>query len=554
MHNPFAFVRDVVTGDDFIGRAKELEILRDNTLHYHSTFVVGLPRMGKSSLIAKCFFEDKFFTPRLWLDDAGLIPLYFVVSESSSPNGLLDTVSTALAMYLDAQGERMDCLDRVLFMPTLDAKFQSIKMALGHINSTSGKKFVFIFDEFDGVRRYPKGTDILNKLRSLSLFGPIVICSRRTPGNIEKELCGTEYFTKFAKSVFIGLFSDEDVKKYWDRFSVYFSSFNKDQFAAYKALVNRYVGNHPMLMSLMNNWLFQQGDDPFKFWHPDMPDSQREDAERSIRVEIKDALIEQMKYVEEQNLKDTAVKLVVGSSRKLNSDEIDLLQGYQFIRVVPNKVKKDIFGFDLGPTTADTKNRYICFSALASHLMKDIFDSNVEGYDLLRKTELDLRQLIEKYLDGICSNPFVEMPNGEEKWVQYQEDRIQYDHMNNTAKSKFDKAIIEMKNSRNNRRNNDCKATFDRKRINMLSSATLGNLWYIFIKDQWREYFASILDPENKSHGNSLTWYRAVFKYILDWRNAANHYNDAELSDSFLSKAQLAAQEVDRLVCAWLSV
>ena len=64
MHNPFAFVRDVVTGDDFIGRAKELEILRDNTLHYHSTFVVGLPRMGKSSLIAKCFFEDKFFTPR----------------------------------------------------------------------------------------------------------------------------------------------------------------------------------------------------------------------------------------------------------------------------------------------------------------------------------------------------------------------------------------------------------------------------------------------------------------------------------------------------------
>jgi len=551
MHNPFAFVRDVVIGDNFIGRTRELAILRNNTLQGSSSFVVGLPRMGKSSLIANCFYEDKFFTPRQWLSDAGLVPLYFVVSESSSPEGLLDTVSTELSMYLDSKGIRLDYLDRAIQLPTLDAKFQSIKKALGNIILTSGMHFVFIFDEFDGVRRYPKGADILNKLRFLSRFGPIVICSRRTPENIEEELNGTHYFTKFANPIFIGLFSDDEVKLYWERFSTYFSSFNREQLAAYKELVNRYVGNHPMLMSIMNDWLFQRGDDPFKFWHPEMPESQREDAERSIRMEIKDVLLEQMKYVEEQNLKETAVKLVVGSSSMLKTEEIDLLQKYQFIRVVPNRVKKEIFGFDLGPTTADTKNRYICFSALTSHLMKDLYDSNIAGYDLLRKTELDLRQLVERYLYSLCSNPFLEMANGEEKWVEYQEDRIDYDYISNPAN--FDKAIKEMKTIRDKRRSNDCKPTFNRRSINMLTSATLGNLWYVFIKDQWRDYFASILDPEGKSRGNSITWYRNVFKYILDWRNAANHYNDAELSDAFLAKAKRAAQEVDGRICAWLA-
>lgn len=553
MLNPFAFVRNVVTGNSFIGRSKELSALRDNTLAGSSSFIVGLPRMGKSSLIANCFYEDSFFiTPRQWLEDAGLIPLYFVVSESSSPEGLFGSISTALTIYLDTVGVNLDYLDRFAELPDIDAKYLSITRALGHLISSLGKRFVFIFDEFDGVRNYTGGSDLLKKLRSLSRFGPLVICSRRTPENIEAEVSGTHYFTKFANPIFIGLFSDDEVKEYWDRFSESFASFNKNQFSAYKALVSRYVGNHPMLMSLMNNWLFQQGDDPFKFWHPELPDSQREDAERSIRVEIKDALLEQLRYIKEQNMENAAVQLVVGSSSKPQEEDINLLLKYQFIQVVPNRVKKDIFGFDLGPTTADSRCRYVCFSALVSHLIKDIYDSEIAGHDLLRKTELDLRQLIEKYLYSICSNPFQEMPNGEEKWVQYQEDRIHYNSLNNTAN--FDKAINEMKTIRNKRKSNDCKPTFDRKKINMLSSATLGNLWHVFIKDQWREYFADILDPASMSHGSSFTWYRDVFKYILDWRNATNHYNDAELSDIFLKKADMCTRMVDDNVCAWLSV
>ena len=552
MFDPFAFVRSVVTGNNFIGRTKELSILRNNTLQGASSFIVGLPRMGKSSLIANCFFEDTFFTPRKWMDDAGYVPLYFVVSESSSPEGLLDTISSELVMYLDSVGMSLDYLERVIEIPGLDAKFQIIKRALGDLKKNLGKSFVFIFDEFDDVRRYPKGTDILKKLRSLSLFGPLVICSRRLPDNIEEELSGTHYFTKFANCLFVGLFSDDEVKEYWNRFSVHFSSFNKEELSEYKSLVKRYVGNHPMLMSLMNSWLFQQGDDPFEFWHPGLPDSQREDAERSIRVEIKEAFLEQMRYVEEQKLKDTAIQLVVGSSHKPESKDIKLLKDYRFILEVPNKEKRDIFGYELGPTTADIRKRYICFSALTSHMMKDLYDPDIKGYDLLKKTELDLREIVVKYLDSICSDPFGNDESGYERWVPFHYARIETRFRTDHDEELFYDAINSMADIRDKRKSNDCKPSFDRTSITMVNSATLGEIWNVFIKNQWREFFADILDPADRCHGKGNLWYDNAFKIILDWRNAANHYNDEELSDEFLSKATLVAREVDRDICRWL--
>lgn len=549
MLNPFSFVGIEVTGSNFIGRTKELRILRENTLIGGSTFIVGLPRMGKSSILANCFYEDRFSSPNQWAKGNGLIPIYTVVFESNSPCGLLDSLSTQLAIALDYYGVHLDYLDRAIEIEGLDAKFQCIVRALDKVKRVLKDRFVFILDEFDGVLRYPKDTNVLQKIRSLSRFGSIVTCSRRTPAFIEEELFGTKYFTKFANTVFVGQFSEEEVKEYWNRYSGYYSSFNKEQFSAYKVLVKQYVGNHPMLMSLMNYWLFQQGDDPFTLWHPGLPESQREDTERSIRVEIKNAFLDQMRYVEEQKLDRTAIQLVVGTSRMAPVENVDLLLKYQFISVVPNKVKKEIFGYNLGPTTADTTKRYICYSPLTSHLMKDIYDPDIEGYDLLKKTELDLREMIGKYLHSICTNPFYETRYGEEKWVECLKNRIDYHFLPDT--SGLDKAFKEMVSIRDKRKSNDCKSSFDRTEINMLSSASLGCLWNVFIRYQWREYFARILDPNGK-YRSSNSWYRSVFKIILDWRNAANHYNDAELSDVFLEQAKRVALQVDNNVCLWL--
>ena len=299
----------------------------------------------------------------------------------------------------------------------------------------------------------------------------------------------------------------------------------------------------------MNNWLFKHGENPFEVWNPQQPDSQREETERDIRIAIKEAFLEEMHYVEQQGLKETAIKLVVGSSHKISEEERNLLLNYQFILAVPNKEKREIFGYNLGPTTADTMKRYICFSALTSHIMKDIYDPDIDGYDLLKTTELRLRDMVSIYLSSLCTSPFKMSAEGHEQWEEY--------HLNKIRLSPKDektliKSLDEMYDVRMKREQNDCKPSFDRSLINMVTSATLGQLWYVFIKWLWREYFSEILDPQNASHKDRELWYSTVYRVILDWRNAANHYYEEELSDDFLERAKNIAQELVRDLSRWM--
>ena len=93
------------------------------------------------------------------------------------------------------------------------------------------------------MRNYPKSDNVFQKIRSLNEFGVVVTCSRRTPEHIEMVSAGTRYFTDSGKQIFVGLFNDNDVMEYWERFKQYFPGFSTEQFDAYKKLVKRYVGN-----------------------------------------------------------------------------------------------------------------------------------------------------------------------------------------------------------------------------------------------------------------------------------------------------------------------
>ncbi len=558
---PFSFVKAVVTDENFIGRKQLLKELRSNTLARTTTFVVGLPRMGKTSLVKQCFMQE--YNRKEWMEKESLSPLYVMVNSKSDSRAFWKSIARELWSFLRKKNVHLGFLDDYLKLSDADDIYQLVIMALNTIKEEHGVSFVIILDEFDAVRHFPQGDDIFQKIRSLGEYGVVVTCSRRTPEFIEKTSTGGNYFTDNGKQLFVGLFNEDDVKEYWDHFSCYFSGFDKEQLKSYKDLVKRYVGYHPMLMSLMNYWLFSQGNEPFKVWNMKLAPTQREEVERSIRVEIKKAFIRQMDYVEEQGLKRAAIQLVVGTSRAVPEDETDMLLRYQFIQAIPTQEKNRIFGYNLGPTTADFKRRYICFSELTSHLMKDLYDPDIKGYELLKGTELKFREVITEVLcdicDGedpftlqvVCINPF-EKPEERELWEKALYSRIKYFSTNEKASNKFLNELDEMRDVKDKRVKYDSKPSFDRRLINMVTSTTLGQLWNVFLKWQWREYFCDVLDPTNHYHKDSAAWHDYVFKPILDWRNAANHYNDDEMTDEDLQEASSLAREVSLNITRWL--
>ena len=544
---PFSFVKAVVVGENFIGRQQLLRALRSNVRAKTNTFIVGLPRMGKTSLVKQCFFQKE--NQKDWLDNYHIVPLYSSVKSSKNAKSLWKSLAREIWSFLNKNKIHYDYLDAFLSLPTAEDLYQTVMMALETVYDELGLCFVFVLDEFDGVKSFAAEDNLFHKIRDLNEYGVVVTCSRRTPDLIESIAAGTQYFTDSGKQLFVGLFNEEDVSEYWEHFKSCFSSFSKDQFKSYKELVKRYVGNHPMLMSYMNHWLFSQEKAPFECWNPQMPTSQREDFERSLRVSIKEVFLRQMDYVKDEGLKQAAIQLVVGTSRAVPDKEIDLLLKYQFIQTVPVQEKAQIFGYNLGPTTADLKRRYVCFSSLTTHIMKDLYDPDIEGYDLLKTTELRLRDMITIYLTSLCPNPFKMSEDGHEQWEEHHLNNIR---LSSKEEEKLLGSLDEMYNVRMKREQNDCKPSFDRSLINMVTSATLGQLWNVFIKWRWREYFSEILDPLNSSHKDREVWYSTVYRVILDWRNAANHYYEEELSDSFLERAKSIAQEIVRDLSRWM--
>jgi hypothetical protein len=556
---PFSFVKGVVVGENFIGRQQLLRLLRSNVRAQTNTFIVGLPRMGKTSLVKQCFFLEE--NQKEWLESYQYVPLYISVKTSKNAASFWKSLARQIWSFLYKKGNHYAFLDEFRTLSTAEDLYQTVMMAIESIHDELSLRFVFILDEFDGVRNYAAEDDIFHKIRDLNEYGVVVTCSRRTPNHIEKTTTGTQYFKDSGEKIFVGLFSEEDVKEYWEHFKDCFVGFTKEQFELYKKLVKRYVGNHPMLMSFMNHWLFSQEKASDEYWNPNLPTSQREDIERSLRVSIREVFLRQIEYIKEQGLKKAAIQLVVGTSRAVPEEEIDLLLKYQFIQTVSVQEKASIFGYNLGPTTADLKKRYVCFSNLTTHIMKDLFDPDIKGFELLREVELKLREVITEFLWSLCDdkNPFTEKevkinqyekPETREIWEAKLYSRVLYFRSHKKASDDFLNALDLMRRTKELRASYECKPTFDRRLINMVSSTTLGQLWHVFLKWQWEEYFSDVFSR----WPNKNKWLDEVFQPVLDWRNAADHHNDDELPDAFIELASIQARDVIKDITRWMGV
>ena len=567
MHNPFEFVGSSSLKENFVGRKKLIEEIERRAIYSEMTFLVGLPRMGKTSLIWHIFLESG--KPEFWLEEHRFYPLLFDISTCSKAKDLWGSMALEISLALGemqiTQQLNSESITEVydLCNQAEDAEDGYIKLkgAIQKIFNCFGIRFVFIFDELDYLWKYKYNKEDFMRLRCLSSYAHIITCSRRTPEHIEKLSYGSNYFSnKKDDNIFVGVFTQSDVDQYWNHFASAFSMLDKTVRKQYKKLVARYAGNHPNLMNILNSFAFKHGS--IEEWRQVLNTDKRYLLEFEFRRSLVDAFDDQMHYIEEQELDQAAINAVVGGV--LPSDnKIDDLLKYNFIEMVPVSQKRDMFGYDIGPTTNDGQYRYVCLSEFFSHYMREKYHPIIKGAELLEMTELKLRDLVRDTMKNKYGENAFDVVNGSENSrIYYKEGwedsfRNDFEELYNAlwidsndldSRKDFKSTIASLKNKRWKRTQNDCRPSHERSAIDIISSTTLGQLWNMFICWLWEDGLSSVLDKDNVVQGNKNSWYNAYFSDYLELRNATNHYYRGELTESFIEETEEKCRKICRLI------
>ena len=267
--NPFASPTEEVEGDDFVGRKSVLaemhrDIVYPNKIsNYH---VVGLPRIGKSSLLKA--FREKVQQNHYNLD---LVVIYIS----------LDKCENSEAMWREIGKELRKELKRKLSSSKKYAAFEEELEFEGIDDSNIDYNYVcsvakcmkvvgffglVLIDEFDNFSSIASKATVGNfrTIFSSSDYGiRAVIASRRMVERIEKEVEGavnanvSTLAPIFINGCKLKMFNDEDMTDYWTSIAKKIGCNISEK---YIQDVQYYVGSHPCLLNLLNGcyWAEQE--------------------------------------------------------------------------------------------------------------------------------------------------------------------------------------------------------------------------------------------------------------------------------------------------------
>ena len=189
--NPVADYGGIVCGSRFVGRKGELQQIQQRVLgqSYGNLAIMGLPRIGKSSLAWQAIMEKKEF-----LLEEKTLPVFFQVGSCDSAEVFYKQfvcyIHDELEFICDDErynkfsskilAELQQANEKSVIIPLVQKYFKLVKRL--------GYKIVYVLDEFDSVQSFFSVADF-QTLREISTKPDtkicIVTCSRKTIQEIE---------------------------------------------------------------------------------------------------------------------------------------------------------------------------------------------------------------------------------------------------------------------------------------------------------------------------------------------------------------------------------
>lgn len=507
--NPFA-AGNLVTGDSFIGRSKELSMLWQRAVIKRAfTQIVGLPRMGKSSLVKQCFeirekeLRQDYKTIYIYKEGAESTLLKFWQLRARQINREVQKLVDVASDQKKALKDKYESLDSSDY----DSFHQDLCEYLSEIKEMTGYWILFALDEFDD---YPASckSDFIKIDELCSSFCTIITISHRPIKLLEEDIYGKAYlYSRHLKPFYVGVYSEEDWNLYWQKYRSLIP-LNDTQFEEYKQTVFDYVGYLPFLIDHFNEEAFPWGMDNFE--------NNRQEMEFQLRVSIRENILrDQIKYISDYKLEDAAKSLLFGEIIDGIEDDEQLLINYNFLKLIPSSQKDSLFPTPLGPRLANGSLAYACFSRFATYLTYPLYTD----FPTLNDTERKLKEIIKSFLkETYGSNCFdvivddysagnVTSAVYEERWESLMLAQLS----GNTTQWEAD--LFNAKETRRNTLQFETNTNAGDRLL--VDFADLGKLWYLFFDKKWN-WFSHVF-------GTNKNQWKRDFDLIRRSRNYKCH-------------------------------
>ena len=252
--NPFKGVGKVVSGNNFIGRSNEINELKTRVLDIPlaNAAIVGLPRVGKSSLMNKVFIEN---ADKIW-EDYNCITVWYTFKDYSDdsidarPEDVFIDIMQKIVRELKKRGfEDSDVNEYVRRAALPGIRFQQLGKEVSDffdeltLINDIGK--IICIDEFDYSKEvFSKAYfQLLRQISDDYKKVAVVTTSRRSILDIEKDSGGGSSFYETCLHVFLKPFSDEEVELQRELAG----EISDDE----EELLDSVAGNHPFLNALV---------------------------------------------------------------------------------------------------------------------------------------------------------------------------------------------------------------------------------------------------------------------------------------------------------------
>lgn len=511
LNNPFADYGKIIYGERFIGRKDEIRTINQRVLgreKYGNLAIMGLPRIGKSSLAWHSIMEKKE-----QLMKTNTIPIFVAVGNCKSSRAFFKTLASMFKDEIDFQCDDektfqiIDKVYRQLSTEENDVDFFLTLQKFFKFSKRLGYKVIYILDEFDSVQNIFKVADF-QTLRELSTNPDtdicLVTCSRKTIKEIEAIDGGISNFYNTFKDIRLGMYNDEDINIYWE-----WVKSNVEIKEDYIQKAEFYVGRHPFLLDFYNNHRFinEQSDD-------------ENNIISSLRLELLNQFATIQDTLKNEKLLDKAVQLVVGPVYDVDRISEERLLKFNFIKIVDNEKKMSVLGRMMGASYQG--KTYTCFSDYFTNVLERSVIEDIDYWPIWKETEKMVRGLIKIYI--------------KEKYGSDWENAIEAEYGNSQG---WLSSFNLLKSTREKTFKLFPEASHD-----LVDYTLTRDMFNVFINVAWKDWFYRVFGVDKK------TW-SSKFNFLAEIRNPMAHNNSEFISEEQKTLATNYCQDIKNAIIEW---
>jgi len=516
--NPFADNAGIVTGERFVGRQYEINEIHTRVLGelYGNLAIVGLPRIGKSSLVWNALIPLK----EKLLQEKHILT-YISISSGDSAVNFFKSLALAILDEIEFEKELVDIYRRLESIyndikNNQNDRFEFLNQVRKFLKfcKRSNLRTTLILDEFDYSENIFSAADF-QFLRELSTLPETKIClvtiSRRTIQELEPENGAISNFYGIFSELRLQLFSENDLKDYWQRVE----NLGLEISDEYKNEVFCFVGIHPYWLDMVNYHIFNG-----------VKAGRKSSLEllSEIGSELKKFLWDNyddiITLMEKEGLKSHFIQAVVGPVVNLTQMSIERLTKYGLVKPILAREKYGTYFQTLIDAGLANEND-ISYNSISIHL-NDYLKQKETEFDiwaLWNEAEYQVRDLNTVYL--------------KEKYGEDWRDAFVL------ANPRKENDVLRMEDMRTKN-----KRTFGNLASDNLVSYTYPlDMWNCFISTDWT-WFQRVLS------GQQATW-REKFLLLGKVRNPIAHSNRDFVLQDEQTKAKEICNELIEKIKTW---